>query len=178
MFDMAFREAQKAWHRTPMLARTRIATALNLVDVVNSGKGASIATFLGEMAGSAFSSAALTLGLDAAKATSLGQLLIHMAILDRPISPVAGDGSDGERAKGAAHALRELAQQLRTWVAEGNSGHPGTNLGRVDELMGRRPEARLALTAPFASALAVSVMVADAVAANYPLQAAHAGAAA
>lgn len=164
LFTMAFQEAQKAWHRTPMLARTRAAKAQDLVHVLSSKNAPAIARLLADIAGPSFSAAAVTIGIDAQKAAQLGELVVNMALID------LADASPSEKdpATQACINLAALQQHLRDWVAHGATA-PDSELGKVDRLLGGQPAVRLALVSPLASALGVSLVVATALAAGYPL---------
>jgi hypothetical protein len=164
LFDMAFREAQKAWHRTPMLARTRAAKAKDLVQVLSSKDTSAIARLLSDIAGPSFSAAAVTIGIDAQKAAQLGELVVQMALID------LGDASPSEKDPAAQVCidLAALQQHLRDWVGHGATS-PDCELGKVDRLLGGQPAVRLALVSPLASALGVSLVVAKALSAGFPL---------
>jgi hypothetical protein len=168
LFDLAFREAQKAWHATPMLARTQADKARALVQVVNEGHAHELSTFLAEVAGPSFASSAVSHGVDAEKVGKLGKALVHMALLDRPRPQRSGGSVDVDSARAAVAALGVLKDQLRGWVAHGCQADM-PELWKVDQLVKGKAEARLSLAAPLAPALGVCLVVAQAMAAGYPL---------
>lgn len=161
-FVSATRAAEKAWYGTPMLARVRQARGEQLQELVSTGTPRQWAEYLLDVAGPSFASYAMTSGMDAKKAEKLGALVVEMAWGELPLP----GPTDPE---GALKRLELFSAVLQGWIDTGGA-QPGGDLARAGALLGR-PEPRLALVAPFASALGVCTVMVRAMASGYPMEA-------
>ncbi|MEJ8837710.1 hypothetical protein [Ramlibacter sp. AN1133] len=151
LFDAALNAAQRAWHGTAMFARARQERGAQLLDLLYTGTPAQWTAYVTDMAGAALAGPAVSLGLDAQKASRVGALVLQMAWSELP-------QVQAERSPAAAlQRLESGVAALRHWVTTGE-GAPGGDLGRSGALVGQAG-ARLALIAPLVSALGVCLVV-------------------
>lgn len=162
-FAAAIRAAEKAWYGTPMLARVHPPKGAQLRDLALQGTPRSVADYLADMAGEALASYALSTGLNVANAKQLMRLLVEMAWYEIEPAPPVGD-----RNQAALKRLEALAGVLKDWIDTGRGSRAERPLALTADLVSR-PEQRLALLAPVASALGVCIVMLKAVASNYPL---------
>lgn len=161
-FASAIQAAEKAWYGTPMFARARQAKGRELQEVVRCASPKQWSEYLSDVAGPSFASYAVTHGLDAAKAGRLARLVLEMAWAETP--PVPG------QCGGPAACLRRLQQFssiLQRWIDTG-AAQPGGDLARTGALIAK-PEPRLAIVAPLASALGVCMVMLKAMVSGYPV---------
>jgi hypothetical protein len=181
IFEMAAREATKAWRSTPMLARTYHAKVQAVVEVACGAAPQALAALLMDIAGPSFTSLAAAGKVDPERAARLCESVVVAALADSaPRAERAAQCEDQSAPRRANARLQALQECLRDWLAcEGPANWEG-ELCRIDRLIERddpQLASRLGLIAPMPAVLAVCTVALEAMDAGYPLRgAARAGA--
>ena len=158
-FDMAAREALKAWRTTALLSRVRHERVDSLRQSFGSGDACSISGFLTEVAGTPFDGYAILAGADGGSLMKLAR--ITMKSLCKDLFPAPDDDA-------ILDSLATIYARTRQWIVAGRFSNCSEDLVRFAELMGDDPSARLGLMAPYSPAIAITQFITRASKAKYP----------
>lgn len=152
LFSKACRDTRTAWEKTRISSMVVSGKVESLRTSLRESGAAEISRMLMAMSYAPYSGAATSIGLNDGKASQLSETLMT-AILQPYVTM---------RRVGAEIDLGELKAGLVQWIDSGSLPEPmnkcAGDLRQITNLIGV-PEARIALTAPFAAPLEFSILV-------------------